>query len=168
MATLVYKMTHRGDPNPELGWWGVADCMGQVRGFAFDAVIGIGGRSWWTNETNRTGEVVWIGLGPEVVDQENRGPVLRFANFRYFGEGEQMLSEIAPKLDKSMQSRRFRLYGFSRIEEQEIQRILKLARKAGPSASVFAQASETQPDGEPCRPLIRRKGTRCTSPRHLE
>ena len=43
MATLVYKMTHKGDPDSELGFWGVEDCMGQVRGYGFDAVIGIGG-----------------------------------------------------------------------------------------------------------------------------
>src|SRR5437588_10071527 len=73
MATLVYKMTHKGDPNPELGWWGVADCMGQVRGFAFDAVIGIGGRSWWTNQTSRVGELVWIGLDPQQVPGGKRG-----------------------------------------------------------------------------------------------
>src|SRR5437588_4985222 len=115
MATLVYKMTHKGDPNPELGWWGVADCMGQVRGYAFDAVIGIGGRSWWTNQTSRAGEIVWIGLGPEVVDQEERGPVLRFGHFRYFGEGELMLRTIAPQLEKAMHNCRFRLYGFSQI-----------------------------------------------------
>jgi hypothetical protein len=78
MATLVYKMTHRGDPDSDLGFWGVEDCMGQVRSYGFDAVIGIGGRSWWTNQTSRTGEIVWIGLGPEIVDQGRRGPVLRF------------------------------------------------------------------------------------------
>ena len=44
MVTLVYKMTHKGDPDPDLGHWGVEDCMGRVRGFKFDAVIGIGGR----------------------------------------------------------------------------------------------------------------------------
>jgi hypothetical protein len=167
MATLVYKMTHTGDPDSDLGWWGVSDCMGQVRGFPFDAVIGISGRSWWTNQTRRRGEIVWIGVGPEKVDEENRGPVLRFARFRHFGEGEQILSEIAPELDKSMHFRRFRLYAFSRIEEQEIEQILKLALKAGPSASC-PQATKTQSDGDECRPKLRRRRTRCTNPRQPE
>src|SRR5215471_4955428 len=100
MATLVYKMTHKGDPDSDLGLWGVEDCMGQVRGFGFDAVIGIGGRSWWRNQTSRTGEVVWIGIGPEIVDQARRGPVLRFAHFRYFRESELVLKAIAPNLAK--------------------------------------------------------------------
>jgi hypothetical protein len=82
MATLVYKMTHADEPDAALGCWGVEDCMGQVRGYAFDGVIGIGGRSWWTDQTSRVGKIVWIGLGPELVDEGNRGPVLRFAHFR--------------------------------------------------------------------------------------
>ena len=57
---------------------------------------------------------------PEVVDQEERGPVLRFGHFRYFGEGELMLRTIAPQLEKAMHNCRFRLYGFSQIQEQEI------------------------------------------------
>jgi hypothetical protein len=158
MATLVYKMTHRGDPDSDLGFWGVEDCMGQVRRYGFDAVIGIGGRSWWTNQTNRTGEIVWIGLGPETVDQGKRGPVLRFAHFRYFREGELMLRAIAPNLEKSMHKRRFRLYGFSQIQEQEIAQIRKLANKAGPSAHVTSQASSSQVGEEGCRrKLCRRK-----------
>ena len=55
MVTLVYKMTHKGDPSDKpVGWWGD---HGRVRAFKFDAVIGIGGRSWWTNQTNRAGEI---------------------------------------------------------------------------------------------------------------
>jgi hypothetical protein len=141
MATLVYKMTHIGDPDADLGFWGVEDCMGQVRGYGFDAVIGIGGRSWWTNQTSRTGEVVWIGLGPQIVDQAERGPVLGFAHFRYFREGELMLRTIAPRLHKAMHDCRFMLYGFGQLEEDEIAGILKLAQKAPPSASVSQEGN---------------------------
>ena len=88
MATLVYKMTHKGDPDPDFGHWGVEDCMGRVRGFKFDAVIGIGGRSWWTNQPNRAGELIWIGIGPQKSVQGKRGPKVRFARFRYFEEGD--------------------------------------------------------------------------------
>jgi hypothetical protein len=152
MATLVYKMTHKGDPDSNLGFWGVEDCMGQVRGYEFDAVIGIGGRSWWTNQTSRTGEIVWIGLGPEIVAQGKRGPVLRFAHFRYFQEGELMLRKIAPNLVKATQNCRFRLYGFTQIQEQEIAKICKLAKKAGASAQLTSQASNSQGcRRKPCR-----------------
>jgi hypothetical protein len=42
MKTLVYKRTHNGDPDVE-GRFGIHDCMGQVRGYGFEAVIGVGG-----------------------------------------------------------------------------------------------------------------------------
>ena len=151
MITLVYKMTHKGDPDSGLGLWGVSDCMGQVRGFNFDAVIGIGGRSWWANETNRAGEIVWIGVGPDKSVPGKRGPKVRFAQFRYFGDGELTLREIAPKLDKAMHKRRFALYGFSQTEQQEIERILKLAKEAKPSASLLTKAVQSQHNGKKCR-----------------
>jgi hypothetical protein len=43
MRTLIYKRTHTGDPDPETGVFGNNDCMGEVRCWDFDAVIGIGG-----------------------------------------------------------------------------------------------------------------------------
>jgi hypothetical protein len=141
MATLVYKMTHSGDPDSELGCWGVSDCMGQVRGYGFDAVIGIGGRSWWTNETSREGELIWIGVDPQEIPGGRRGPKLAFAQFRYFQAGEKVLSEIAPTLDRAMRNRRFMLYGFNRTQEQEIKAILKMAMRAEPSAILFTRAA---------------------------
>lgn len=158
MATLVYKMTHKGDPDCDLGLWGIEDCMGQVRWFDFDAVIGIGGRSWWTNQTCRTGEIVWIGLDPQkIAVRGKRGPIVRFAHFLYFQEGEMMFSKIAPKLNKSMYMCRFRLYGFSQTEEKEIETIRKLAIKAGPSSLLFTETTEPLTNDEECRRTISRK-----------
>jgi hypothetical protein len=42
MRTLVYKRTHNGDPDAE-GRFGIHDCMGQVRSYGYEAVIGVGG-----------------------------------------------------------------------------------------------------------------------------
>lgn len=156
MATLVYKMTHSGDPDSNLGCWGVSDCMGQVRGYGFDAIIGIGGRSWWSSEISREGELIWIGVDPQEVASGKRGPKLAFVHFRYFQGGEKMLSEIAPMLDRAMRNCRFMLYGFSPAQEREIKAILKLAKRAKPSAILFAKASHTKPDdhehrGKVCR-----------------
>jgi hypothetical protein len=158
MATLVYKMTHSGDPDSYLGCWGVSDCMGQVRGYAFNAVIGIGGRSWWTNQTGRAGELVWIGLDPQEIPGGKRGPKLTFAQFRYFQEGEQVLSEIAPKLARAMRNRRFMLYGFSPGQEREIKTILKLALRAGPSALLFTKETDLRVyDHARCRKVCRQE-----------
>jgi len=41
--TLIYKRTHTGDPHREVGVFGENGCMRRVRGYKFDAVIGIGG-----------------------------------------------------------------------------------------------------------------------------
>ena len=150
MVTLVYKMTHKGDPNPDLGHWGVEDCMGRVRGFTFDAVIGIGGRSWWTNQTNRAGEIIWIGIGPQKSVQGKRGPKVRFAHFRYFGEGELPLREIAPELDKAIRKCRFKLSGFNESEQRELERILELAKDAKQSALLPAKVIQSQRGGKKC------------------
>jgi hypothetical protein len=155
MDTLVYKMTHKGDPDSDCGCWGVEDCMGRVRSFKFGAVIGVGGRSWWTNQTSRAGEIIWIGLGPRQKSvQGKRGPVVRFAHFRYFAEGELPLP---PKLEKAIHKCRFRLYGFSQTEQHEIEQILELAKEAGPSASMLAKAIRSQVDGKKCRRKICRQ-----------
>ena len=42
MRTLIYKRTHPGDPD-EKGRFGICDCMGRVRAWDFEAVIGVGG-----------------------------------------------------------------------------------------------------------------------------
>ena len=39
MRTLIYKRTHPGDPGPE-GQFGIHGCMGQVRTWGFEAVVG--------------------------------------------------------------------------------------------------------------------------------
>ena len=159
MATLVYKMTHSGDPDFDLGCWGVSDCMGKVRGYDFDAVIGIGGRSWWTNQTSRVGELIWIGLDPQQIPGGKRGPKLAFAHFRPFQEGEQMLKKIAPKLDRAMRNRRIMLYGFDQVQKREIEKILKLAMKAEPSAILFTKPTATKVDDHECRRKFCRKQT---------
>lgn len=42
MRILIYKRTHVGDPD-DSGRFGLYNCMGRVRGYDFDAVIGVGG-----------------------------------------------------------------------------------------------------------------------------
>ena len=39
MRTLIYKRTHPGDPDAK-GRFGIYDCMGRVRAWDFEAVIG--------------------------------------------------------------------------------------------------------------------------------
>ena len=60
---LIYKRTHSGDPD-EAGQFGINDCMGQVRRWNFDAVIGVGGVGAKARSLGIDERVNWIGIGP--------------------------------------------------------------------------------------------------------
>jgi hypothetical protein len=67
MRTLVYLRNHSGDPDEE-GVFGVNDCMGQVRFWGFEAVIGVGGMGAEAQSWGISGKVTWIGIGPQKHD----------------------------------------------------------------------------------------------------
>jgi hypothetical protein len=166
MATLVYKMTHDGDPDRR-GCWGVQDCMGQVRDLELDAVIGIGGLCWYPRATSRAGEVVWIGIGPRKTRvPRKRGPEVTFDHFLLFGDDAPLLSALAPNLALTMyrtnKRGRWILHGFRQVEEREIDQILDLARDAGPSPAHLAiQPTVAQEDAEERRLSVCRPRRRC-------
>src|SRR4051812_46355351 len=60
---LIYKRTHIGDPNSQ-GDFGCHDCMGRIRGYTYDAVIGIGGSSCEPRSQGIDGRITWVGVGP--------------------------------------------------------------------------------------------------------
>jgi hypothetical protein len=159
MVTLVYKMTHVGDPHPRLGCWGVYNCMGKIRCYEFDAVIGIGGRSWRKNQTNRAGEIIWIGRGAHRTrGSDKHSPEVRFERFRYFEDGAKKLGEVAPQLAEAMRNRRFMIHEFGEEEKIEIEKILRLAARAKTSASLRTQIIKKQINGEECHQGISRRG----------
>jgi hypothetical protein len=63
LNTLVYKRTHTGDPC-ESGIFGCHDCMGQVRSWSFDAVIGVGGKSPRSGDEGIARKINWISINP--------------------------------------------------------------------------------------------------------
>lgn len=63
MRILTYKRTHTGDQN-SAGEFGINDCMGRVRGWNFDAVIGVGGYDSGPQSYGIEGRVNWVGLNP--------------------------------------------------------------------------------------------------------
>ncbi len=101
MNTLIYKRTHRGDPDKS-GVFGVHDCMGQVRGWSFEAVIGIGGESPWANHKDIAHKINWIGIDPKKTKTGKRGPHVTFKHFCLYDEKGQCLKRLAPKLFKYM------------------------------------------------------------------
>jgi len=95
--TLIYKRTHRGDPDDQ-AIFGVKDCMGKVRGWNFDSVIGVGGSKPDVGHEEIAQKVTWIGLGPKIIGKTSRGPVLHFNWFRRYDEIGPLLEERAPRL----------------------------------------------------------------------
>jgi hypothetical protein len=102
MRTLIYKRTHSGDPDPETGVFGNHDCMGKVRDWPFDAVIGIGGVGQEPRNHRIAGKLTWVGIGPQAIGYTSRGPQLIFRHFWYRGKDGPLLEENYPALASRM------------------------------------------------------------------
>jgi len=53
-----------GDPHPDTGVFGNNDCLGKIRGYEYDAVIGIGGGGKESQRYNIFRKLIWIGIRP--------------------------------------------------------------------------------------------------------
>ena len=102
MNTLIYKRTHTGDPN-NLGIFGINDCMGQIRCWSFDAVIGVGGKSPRHGHEDIALKINWIGINPrKTVEPGLRGPCVEFECFVLLDETGPDLRTLAPNLFRYM------------------------------------------------------------------
>lgn len=142
MRTLIYKRTHSGDPDPETGVFGNNDCMGQVRGRSFDAVIGVGGIGRESQKNCIDRKLTWVGIGPHK-SSDQRSPLVSFDHFLYYGEQGPLLEELAPKLARHIYGRNVRvvLDSLSANERLEVEKILSLARDK-PCSRQLAGASQ--------------------------
>ena len=130
MRVLIYKRTHIGDPD-FCGRFGANDCMGRVRDYDFDAVIGIGGLGSSALRHGIAGKLNWIGIGPH----KRRSPLRRasIVTFDYFVDFETEgpdFRTIAPTLAQRIYGGKVRylIALFSNDEVAEIKRILALAK----------------------------------------
>ena len=108
MPTLVYKRTHNGDPD-SLGRFGIRDCMGGVRSWAFDSVIGVGGQGAKAESNDIARKLNWIGVGAHktyLLGMDD--PVVTFDQFRDFGTDGPLLQSIAPNLARRIYEKRAR------------------------------------------------------------
>lgn len=135
MDTLIYKRTHTGDPNKS-GVFGVHDCMGRVRHWNFDAVIGVGGKNPWRRHKDIAYRINWIGVNPTKTDARKRrwkGPLVTFERFVLYDEIGPKLKKLAPKVFKYLFEDRHVRVVMSRSlpdgMQKEITRILKHAKK---------------------------------------
>jgi hypothetical protein len=136
VRVLVYKRTHTGDPDPETGTFGCNGCMGAVRGWDFEAVIGVGGIGGEAESHGIAGKLTWIGIGPHHVPVwDERGPGVQFEHFVLYDAKGPDFRQLAPKLAKRMYDAGIRviLHDMSEAESAEVAGILKRAKKAQPS-----------------------------------
>lgn len=150
MRTLIYKRTHCGDPDPMRGVFGNNDCMKSVRRWPFEAVIGIGGSGAEPRSHGIARKLTWVGIGKhEIFDDPDRPfvtpecPLVTFDHFLYFGKEGQLLEKIAPALARRMYGKNVRtlMDSLSFEEQQEVEKILRLAENAPPSSQPYERDS---------------------------
>jgi len=132
MNTLIYKRTHTGDPDNK-GIFGCDDCMGRVRRWAFNAVIGVGGKRPRPGSEGIALKVTWIGINPrETENPAPRGPRLEFEYFRPWDEDGPYLKTLAPNLFRYMfEDQHVRVVmsrSLSPKMQEEVTKILRLAK----------------------------------------
>ncbi|MFH6961678.1 hypothetical protein ACHRVK_03740 [Flavobacterium plurextorum] len=126
MKILIYKRTHKGDPDLT-GIFGIQDCMGRVRDWDYDAVIGIGGKAPWNEDKDIRFKINWIGLGPKKIQGSDRGSAVVFSNFALFEENGEDIEVNFPHLFNYMYGSRKRFDMSSALPEnvfKEVEYIL--------------------------------------------
>lgn len=141
MATLIYKRTHSGDPDSATGVFGCANCMGCVRGWTYDAVIGVGGIGKEPQDNRIAGLLTWIGIGAHR-SGDLRRPLVTFDHFLYYGENGEPLHKVAPHLATRIYGNNVRMIkdaSLNDAERRDVVAILRRARNAPPSGGVSAR-----------------------------
>lgn len=140
MRTLIYKRTHIDDPDAS-GTFGVYGCMGRVRRWNFDAVVGVGGIGAEPRSHRIDGKVTWIGIGPHKTSGDRRGPLVTFDRFINWGADGPSFEALAPNLAHRIYDRNIRavMNGLSDVEQAEVAKILARAKNAPPSPGLGAK-----------------------------
>ena len=139
MRILTYKRTHIGDPDKS-GRFGINDCMGKVRDFRYDAVIGVGGTGYEPRSYGIDRKINWVGICPKRRScvQGYRAGVIEFEHFVLLDSDGPLLQSLAPNLaGKIYCGRRYILDSYSEVERAEAIAIIEWARNI--SASTMAQ-----------------------------
>jgi hypothetical protein len=163
MRTLVYKRTHRGDPDVD-GCFGINDCMHSVRAWDYEAVIGVGGIGSKPEAHGIARKINWIGIGPRKRPSPTSDwPLVTFDHFLFYGSEGPLFADLAPRLATRMYDRNVRkvMDSLDTFELEEIERILDQARNAPPSpADQLAKPKH----GDVCTPREQAKKPGCPRP----
>ncbi len=131
MRILTYKRTHIGDPNPE-GTFGINNCMGRIRDYEYDAVIGVGGIGAEPKSYGIDGKITWVGIHPTKSKGINKNGVeVKFKHFILLEEYGPLLIKHAPLLAKRLYGggARVLVSGYSPEEYSEAIEILEWSKK---------------------------------------
>jgi hypothetical protein len=151
---LIYKRTHIGDPHPATGEFGSSageksnGCMGRVRSWRYDAVIGVGGIRPDQGSERIKEKLTWIGIEP-LKKGDPKLPLVTFRKFRCLNERGPDFRTLAPNLAARLfdGGARFRLIDAgSGNEWSEALEVLKLAAKA-PSSGRGSTTAASQSNG---------------------
>lgn len=128
MRILIYKRTHIGDPDNS-GRFGVNDCMGRVRNFCYDAVIGVGGVGYEAQKYGISRKINWVGINPKRVycSHGYRGNIIEFKYFILLENKGPLLQTLAPTLATKIYGTnggRFILDSYSKIEKVEAIKVI--------------------------------------------
>lgn len=160
MRILTYKRTHIGDPDLD-GRFGVNYCMGRVRDYRYDAVIGVGGTGATPRKEGIARKLNWVGIGPTRHSAPSkRASEVTFEHFLYLEEEGPLLSELAPNLAERLYNRgpRFILRSYSEAELREAFGILEWSRsqRSSTTAGLNLGSGRTR-----CDPNIRKRKCGC-------
>ena len=120
LKVLIYRRTQTYDPC-QCGIFGIYDCMGNVRSWNYNAVIGIGAKD--AEDDNISYKLTWVGINAHKqnsltigvnkkckykrckgvdIKYQFRGPLVTFKHFYLMNEKGPMLSDCAPLLYQHM------------------------------------------------------------------
>jgi len=159
MRILIYKRTHLGDPD-EGGRFGIYNCMGRIRNYDFEAVIGVGGIGQEPKSFGIDRKINWVGVGAKkLLSSSGNGVVVTFKKkFLRLEEDGPLLESMAPSLARRMYEigARILLNDYSDLERNEANAILRWAldqesRKIGKARNQHGCQSR-------CRPAAKTRG----------
>ncbi|MBS5020563.1 MAG: hypothetical protein KHZ60_10930 [Alistipes sp.] len=146
MRVLIYKRTHKGDPN-ETGIFGIQDCMGRIRNWNYDAVIGIGGESAWRDDIGIKYKINWIGLQPKRISApKKRGDLIVFAHFKLYEETGINIEDHYPHLFEYLYSTKKRFNISSNLPEDVLKEVIEILDTIKDSPASQAYDIEIQND----------------------
>ncbi len=159
MKILTYKRTHIGDPDIN-GTFGINNCMGQIRKYDFDAVIGVGGVGQEPKSFGIDKKINWVGINARKIYMALGFPsVVNFEYFVLLEEKGPLLDTLAPNLANRLYNSgaRFLLNSYSKVEEKEAHKIIKWALKIFKNGEILSKNNHCSKRGcskRGCKPVM--------------